>query len=295
MNDVIYDIKIKNKIEKREERLIFFGCKNNLNIIKDIKEAFIDITFKIIPKKYHPYKLLIISGIDNNNKPKILSLILLKYLDHLSYDKNFNYIHDNYGFAPNIIHTDFEKSLHTAIENNINFKNKLIHSRCFFHFSKIIRGKLSQIGVCKKSLTKDNLEIISNVELLCFISLKNIKKFKAIILEELKENKALDKFAKYLKTYLFKLNPIIYNHTNLIEYFKTNNENKYLDHLYTTNNICEKINSKSDYFLPKRANNNISFINSITKVIINDLFRNDSIIRKDYKTKALIYLIEDLV
>ena len=294
MNVVANDIKIKNKIEKRQERIIFFGIKNNLKLIKDVKEAFLVITFKIITKKYHPYKLLIISGIVNNNTPKMLSLILLKYLEYLSYDKIFNYIHDNYGFSPKIIHTDFEKSLHLAIENNINFKNKLIHSRCFFYFSKMIRGKLSQAGICKKKLTKDNFEIISNIELLCFISLKNIKKFQTIILEELKENKSLDKFVKYLKVYLFKLNPIIYNYTNLIEYFKSNNENKYLDHLYTTNNICETINSKLDYFLPKRATNNLSFLDSISKVIINDEFRSDSIVRKDYKSKSLIYLIEDL-
>ena len=49
-----------------------------------------------------------------------------------------------------------------------------------------------------------------------------------------------------------------------------------------------------DYFLPKRATNNLSFLNSISKVIINDEFRSDSIVRKDYKSKSLIYLIEDL-
>ena len=39
--------------------------------------------------------------------------------------------------------------------------------------------------------------------------MKNIKKFQNIILEELKANKALDKFVKYLKMYLFTLNPIL--------------------------------------------------------------------------------------
>ena len=56
INDIKYDIKIKNKNEERTERIIFFCYKNNIIIIKDIKEYFVDITSKIIPKNYHPYK-----------------------------------------------------------------------------------------------------------------------------------------------------------------------------------------------------------------------------------------------
>ena len=52
----------------------------------------------------------------------------------------------------------------------------------FFYFSKMIRRKLPQIGQCKKKLNRYNVEIISNIELLCFINLEKIKGFQKVIL-----------------------------------------------------------------------------------------------------------------
>ena len=257
INDITYKIKIKNKSEERKERLIFFGYKQNLEKIKQIKDIFLDITFKIIPRNFYPYKLLVMSGFTKNEKqPIILTFVLLKYLDNISYERIFNFLIENYELNPCIIHTDFEKSLQKAISNIKIFNNKIIHSRCFFHFSKMIRGKLSQIGVCKKKLNKFNVELITNIELLCFLSLDKIKPFQKIIIDKLKDNKNLYKFLSYLKKYLFKLNPIIYNYNNIIEYYKKENGNKFLDYLYTTNNICESINSKLDFYLPKKATTN---------------------------------------
>ena len=86
------------------------------------------------------------------------------------------------------------------------------------------------------------------------------------------------------------MNPVIYNYTNIINHFKTNNGNKFLDKLYTTNNICESINSKFDYYLPKKQTNNFLFVKSVTKVLLNELHRDKYINRKDCKTKALIKL-----
>ena len=72
-------------------------------------------------------------------------------------------------------------------------------------------------------------EILCNIELLCFINIDKIKAFKIIILDKLKEYDELKKFINYIKKYLFKLNPVIYNYTNIINHFKTNNGNKFLD------------------------------------------------------------------
>ena len=64
-NDINYDIKIKTKIIKREERIIYFGHKKYLVNLESANtiEFFINITFKIIPKKFHPYKLFVLSDI----------------------------------------------------------------------------------------------------------------------------------------------------------------------------------------------------------------------------------------
>ena len=169
----------------------------------------------------------------------------------------------------------------------------ILYIVCFFHFSKMIRGKLQQIGQCKKKLNRYNVEIISNIELLCFINMEKIKEFQKIILEHLKSDKNMTKFIRFLTNYLFKLNPQIYNYSELINYFKSKDNMLYLENLYTSNNICESINSKLNYYLPKRTTNNYDFIKSIGKVLLNNKILNNEINRKDYKTKSLIKLIED--
>ena len=52
-----------------------------------------DVTFQIIPKQFHPYKLLIISGIDDNKISNIILFILIKYLDKIAYERIFDYIY----------------------------------------------------------------------------------------------------------------------------------------------------------------------------------------------------------
>ena len=49
----------------------------------------------------------------------------------------------------------------------------------------------------------------------------------------------LKSFVNYLKSYLFKLSPKVYNYFEIIEHFKNDNNNKFIDKLYTTKNICE--------------------------------------------------------
>ena len=68
--DMIYDYKFydisekKTKTIKREQEAIFFGTKDMYNELnnKDNQQFFIDVTYKIIPYKYHPYKLLTIKA-----------------------------------------------------------------------------------------------------------------------------------------------------------------------------------------------------------------------------------------
>ena len=142
-----------NKIEERSECIIIFGIKERLELLKrkDMKEFFIDITFKIIPKCYHPYKLMSIASLlPNENKTIIIGFVLLKYMDAISYKKIFQYLYENLGFDPLIVHTDYEISLAIALNECKFFTNKIIHIRCLFHFMQAIRAKCIKYGLCKK-------------------------------------------------------------------------------------------------------------------------------------------------
>ena len=158
----------------------------------------------------------------------------------------------------------------------------------------MIRTKLTNEGLAKKKFTKLGLEFLRNLEMLCFINIDKIEEFKKIILNKLNEYQGYTKFKNYIKNYLFKINPKIYNFSELIDYFNKHNINKFIDKIHTTNNICECINSKLSYYLPKENTKNINFINSITKVIINDEFLIKNEIRHDFITKTFIYLIEKI-
>ena len=197
IQDIIYETKIKNKKVKRNERIIYFGKSGNLIYLNKEKceEFFLDITFNIIPKNFRPYKLLIISGIPYEKKnPVSICFILIKFQDFETYNKIFNFLFENFKFIPQIIHSDFELAIAKAIKENKYFQGKVYHSRCFFHFAQMIKGKMQKLKLCNKKFNKVNIEIIRNLEMLCFLKIENINKFKNIILEKLDKNKNYNSF-----------------------------------------------------------------------------------------------------
>ena len=122
------------------------------------------------------------------------------------------------------------------------------------------------------------MEIIRNLEILCFVKKEKIKFYKELIIKKLKEIKKLKSFCDYLNNYLFKLNDSVYNYEDLINYKKEaeNNSidnNKYLDTLYLTNNVVESINSELNFYLSKISTNNKSFLESISKVMTNNTIK----------------------
>ena len=63
--------------------------------------------------------------------------------------------------------------------------------------------------------------------------------------------------------------------------------------IYLTNNIVESVNSRINSYLPKHKYNKLNFIsNCIENIIYHDSIKNNDAIRHDYKTKALIVIIE---
>ena len=74
-----------NLKENREEKIIIFGKKDNLNLSENDKrkEFLLDTTFRIVPKKFRPNKYMTISSIIDSNI-KIYCFILYKFQDKIN-------------------------------------------------------------------------------------------------------------------------------------------------------------------------------------------------------------------
>ena len=58
-----------------------------------------------------------ISCLDKEEQtPRLVCLIVLLYLDTISYTKIFSYLKENYFFYPKVIHLDFEAQLRNSIK-----------------------------------------------------------------------------------------------------------------------------------------------------------------------------------
>ena len=123
----------------------------NLNE-ENIKEYFIDITFKSIPKKFWPYKLLTISYFDNKCIcTKICCFACIKYLDKQSYIKTFKFINELFDFNPSVVPTDYELALKLVLKEKDLFVKPILHTLCYFHFSKAIKEEMKKLYLFKKN------------------------------------------------------------------------------------------------------------------------------------------------
>ncbi len=112
--DIFYEYKENNKLQNREEKVIVLTTekmKEKLND-KNIDNYFIDVIYLIVPKIFNKYKLMTITGVDNNNKNSYISaFILLQYEDYISFSKIFKYLNDMLNFNPNVVHIDYNSPL----------------------------------------------------------------------------------------------------------------------------------------------------------------------------------------
>ena len=178
--DVKHIIKKNKRDFERKYKIILFGLQKNIKLLNKqyTEEFFFDSTFKIIPSHFRPYKLFIISGLKKEETKTFLILfVLIKYLDFESYDRFFTYLNINFKFEPKIIHSDFELALSKSIMINMHTKNA-IHVKCLFRYSQMIKKQLNKSGLFKRKLMKYSLEIIRNIEIICFLNKQNIKKNK---------------------------------------------------------------------------------------------------------------------
>ena len=291
-----YEIIKKNirTIENREETIIIYGNIENMKNIEAIKqqEIFVDTTFKIIPKKFHPYKLMTISYLSEKNI-KILCFILYKYQDHINYERIFTYMRDNYNLNPDIVHTDYEKALYMVFQKDNIYKKKILHGFCYFHYVKAIREKMKKINLTSKKLNKKSYEILKNIEILSFINKDNLKEYIKFIYEEIGKDSKYKLLIPYLEKNWFSKNPDMYNYSTLLDYKKKSEKNKYLEKLYLTNNISESLHSKINYYLPKYSTSSQNFSESMIKVFLDDTIKLETVKRYDIKSRAIIDIIKE--
>ena len=81
------------------------------------------------------------------------------------------------------------------------------------------------------------VEIIRNIELICFLNKDKIKEQQNIIKEKLNNNVRLNPFIKYLQKYLFKLDYSLYNYKQILNFDNKNKNNLCTERIYLTNNI----------------------------------------------------------
>ena len=125
INELIKNLQIENKnIIIKTTDVIYYYLKRRRNNFfgtklsnKDNKQFFVDITYKIIPFKYHPYKLLTIKTFNCNTKnTKLYILIAIKFEDEHSFFYTLKYIKDFFNFTPGIINIDLSYPLYKVIK-----------------------------------------------------------------------------------------------------------------------------------------------------------------------------------
>ena len=120
--------------------------------------------------------------------------------------------------------------------------------------------------------------------------MNKIKEYQTLIIDKLEQLKSYNKFISYLKNYWFNHNRYDYNYSDVISnYYKNKN---LIDRMYLTNNIVESLHSKINLYLPKHKSTKYNFINTLENIIFNDSFKIENLKRFDFKTKALMLLIE---
>ena len=166
--------------EKREQNIIIISTSDMIKYLdyNNSKMYGIDITFKIIPRSFKPYKLMTIYTIDKEKKSTIIcALICLKYNDEQSLIKIFSLLRAYYNFSPSTVTLDFDRAQINSLKKIELFKNKPYLITCLFHFGQALFRKLQKLKMIKNKLNKRGYEIIKNLEILCFIDKKNITKY----------------------------------------------------------------------------------------------------------------------
>lgn len=147
--------------------------------------------------------------------------------------------------------------------------------------------------MCKKQLKKKNLEILRNIQLICYINKDKVNNYTTFLKNTMDKMTCInDKFKQYLYNFWFKKNPDYFNYSEFFEYAKKNNKTNALNKLYSANNTAESPHSKFNLYLPKTITTPKSFFYVMKKILINANIDKDNIIRYDIITRTILSIIE---
>lgn len=152
--------------------------------------------------------------------------------------------------------------------------------------------------------------MLRNLELLCFIEIKNIKKFFNNLKEKYNQTEGDIKLMNYIEKNWISKDPLIYNYSELIkDIIKTKNlyiNKKYsinskktlisklksIQNFFFSNNICESMHSKIAKNLPSGAVSKTNFRDTLDYILKKYYYKNKQILRRDYITRTCIITIE---
>ena len=102
---------------------------------------------------------------------------------------------------------------------------------------------MERLHMANKKFNKSSLEILRNIELLCFINPNNIKKFSEILKNNLNNNQKQRQLYDYIqKNYIIK-NTELYNFSFILDYAKNKNKVNYLKN-YIKQIIFRKVSTQ---------------------------------------------------
>ena len=146
---------------------------NNYLVSNKNNQFFCYTTYRWVPPTFKHYKLFVVSSYDfKEQKLFICAYCLIPNEFEDTYEFIFKKLKENFGFNPLLIISDFSKSITNALK--LVFLN-CIQIRCLFHFIKALNNKSNNMGLNTKDNIRKVNEILFNLELLAFISPKNIK------------------------------------------------------------------------------------------------------------------------
>ena len=210
-----------------------------------------------------------INAIDPINYQTVIAAFLcIKYTDYESLLKIFGLLKSLYSFSPIVVNTDFDNSQIKALKKCDAFIKPPYIVPCLFHYSQNITKKLKQYKIIKKKMNKRGIEILHNLQILCFIDINKIKDHFKFLKEKISVNENEKNLMVYIENYWIKKQYDIFNYSSLIKDINKcknryvnkrgdkESENllysklKSLNLLYFTNNVCETVHSKISNHLP---------------------------------------------
>ena len=95
-------------------------------------------------------------------------------MDSKSLIKLFSQLNISYNFSPYSITTDFTQPQIKALIKCEVFNKRSYIICCLFHFSHEIIKNMNKYNLINKKLNRRGVEILRNLELLCFVDINKI-------------------------------------------------------------------------------------------------------------------------